>query len=86
MPVSPVGTYILPDVCHFVIFQLRPSSPLLIWEDNQLLRQELEDHDLPNTQDIDVPLGNGFLALVRLHLPKRIDRSGRLKYPMLLNV
>ncbi|KAI5737154.1 hypothetical protein M8J76_010559 [Diaphorina citri] len=67
-------------------YALRPSSPLLIWEDNQLLRQELEDYDLPNTQDIDVPLGNGFLALVRLHLPKRIDRSGRLKYPMLLNV
>lgn len=31
-------------------------------------------------------MGNGFTARVKLQLPRRLDRSGSTKYPMLIDV
>lgn len=69
-----------------LFFQGHAKKPLLAWEDNYLLRNNLDGLDLPKHQDMFVPLDGGFEALVRLQLPKLMDRSGRLKYPLILNV
>uniref|UniRef100_A0A8D8VLD5 Venom dipeptidyl peptidase 4 n=1 Tax=Cacopsylla melanoneura TaxID=428564 RepID=A0A8D8VLD5_9HEMI len=67
-------------------YTARSVKPLLSWENNEKLKSQLEDMEYPVYQDLNVPLESGFEALVRLQLPKRMDRSGRLKYPLILNV
>lgn len=62
------------------------KKTILDWQDNQLLRNKLDAVDLPTYQDLVVPVDGGFEALVRLQLPKHLDKSGRTKYPLVLYV
>ncbi|XP_030386247.1 venom dipeptidyl peptidase 4-like [Scaptodrosophila lebanonensis] len=66
-------------------FQLSLTK-LLDWETNDMLRSKLEGVTLPRREIHTFDIGEGLTAKVLLHLPPNLDRSGRTKYPMLVDV
>lgn len=58
----------------------------MIWEANNELKKIMLDVTLPFAKEFTVPIANGFEAVVKLHLPPNLDTSGKMKYPMLVQV
>lgn len=56
------------------------------WEGNHRLHTSLTNVSLPTIKYHQVPLKNGFDAIVKLQLPPNIDTTGKTKYPMLVDV
>lgn len=56
------------------------------WELNSVLQNRLTDLTLPTTEIHEFSLGNGLKAKALLSLPPRMDKSGKTKYPMLVDV
>ncbi|XP_075159840.1 dipeptidyl peptidase 4 omega isoform X2 [Haematobia irritans] len=61
-------------------------NKLLDWEQNDSLRDKLKGVDMPTMEIITVPISGQFTAKVLLQLPPNLDRSGKTKYPMLVDV
>lgn len=60
---------------------------LVVLEDNAELQTTVRGIELPHISYMDVPLEHGnFTARVRVMVPANVDRSGRTKYAMLVNV
>ncbi|XP_063704179.1 venom dipeptidyl peptidase 4 isoform X2 [Culicoides brevitarsis] len=56
-------------------------------ETNEQLVEILESKATPNTEIHEIPIaGTDFTAKVLLQLPRNLDRSGKTKYPMLVDV
>lgn len=56
------------------------------WEDNTRLKKLLQNATLPKVEFLRVPVAEGMEARVKLLLPANLDRSGNIKYPLLVNV
>lgn len=56
------------------------------WEGNHRLHTSLTNVSLPTIKYHQIPLKNGFDAIVKLQLPPNIDTTGKTKYPMLVDV
>lgn len=41
---------------------------------------------MPTTEIVNIPISDGFEAKVLLQLPPNMDRSGKTKYPLLVDV
>ncbi|XP_058833388.1 venom dipeptidyl peptidase 4 isoform X2 [Topomyia yanbarensis] len=61
-------------------------KPIKSLETNSQLRERLESKALPTVQYREVDLGNGFSSKVMLLVPPGADLSGKVKYPMLVDV
>ncbi|XP_037901190.1 venom dipeptidyl peptidase 4 isoform X1 [Glossina fuscipes] len=59
---------------------------MLKWEFNENLANKLATYDLPVQEIHNIPIANGFTAKVLLQLPPNMDRSGKTKYPLLVDV
>lgn len=60
---------------------------MLIWEDNNKLREELAKYKKPTVRDLKVDVPNGFQAEVRMHIPSDFDEHDKeKKYPMIVGV
>lgn len=59
---------------------------MLKWEFNEHLANKLATYDLPVQEIHNIPIANGFTAKVLLQLPPNMDRSGKTKYPLLVDV
>ncbi|XP_058986361.1 venom dipeptidyl peptidase 4-like isoform X2 [Musca domestica] len=59
---------------------------LMDWEHNDNLRHKLEGTAMPTIEIETVQMSNGFSAKVLMQLPPNLDRSGKTKYPMLVDV
>lgn len=57
-----------------------------VWESNRGLVERLQETAIPKSERFTVPIDGGFTAQVKLYLPPNMDRSGDVKYPMLVNV
>jgi len=75
-----------PDPPHVSLYSANSDSQLLLWENNENLRQKIEGRDLPEIVDTEVDVPDGFRAKARLWLPPGADTSGQTKYPMLVYV
>ncbi|XP_075211314.1 dipeptidyl peptidase 4 omega [Lycorma delicatula] len=62
------------------------GKEIITWEDNDELKEILEEVTLPLTKEFTIPVADGFEAVVKLLLPPNIDTSGQTKYPMLIQV
>ncbi|XKL65660.1 hypothetical protein PGB90_009080 [Kerria lacca] len=62
------------------------NKKILTWEDNFGLRKILKNVTLPEVQFLIFTVGNGMEAHVKLLLPPHMDKSGKIKYPLLVNV
>lgn len=56
------------------------------WETNEALRNKLKNTDMPTIEIHTVPIADNFTAKVLLQLPPNMDKSGKIKYPMLVDV
>lgn len=56
------------------------------WETNKKIVDVLKDKTLPTDIRFNVTIDGGFVAQVNLKLPPNLDKSGDVKYPMLVNV
>ncbi|XP_063708670.1 venom dipeptidyl peptidase 4-like [Culicoides brevitarsis] len=57
------------------------------WQENSHLEPILLEKSIPSTEFHEIPItGENFTAKVMLQVPHDIDRSGKLKYPMLVDV
>ncbi|KAK7866724.1 hypothetical protein R5R35_003146 [Gryllus longicercus] len=74
-----------PDVPEVSLYD-KENKHLMIWEDNQEVRELLKDRVLPTIKQMRVDVPGGFRALVQLLLPPNMDTSGHTKYPLLVNV
>ncbi|XP_058466895.1 venom dipeptidyl peptidase 4 isoform X2 [Malaya genurostris] len=61
-------------------------KPVKSLESNSQLRERLENKALPTVKYYEIDLGNGFSSKVMLLLPPGADLSGKVKYPMLVDV
>lgn len=61
-------------------------TKLMDWESNTRLRNEIAKIAMPQTEIHSIPIANGFTGKVLLQLPPKMDRSGKTKYPMLVDV
>lgn len=59
---------------------------LEVWEDNESLRTKLKNVAMPSVEIHTLNIADGFKAKVLLQLPPNMDRSGKTKYPMLVDV
>lgn len=60
---------------------------LSLWQGNSHLKQILFEKSIPSIEFHEIPItGHTFKAKVILQVPRDIDRSGRVKYPMLVDV
>lgn len=75
-----------PDPPHVSLYKTRSDSPLVVWENNESLREKIAGRDLPGILDTEMDIAEGFQAKVRLWLPPGADTSGETKYPMLVYV
>jgi dipeptidyl-peptidase-4 len=57
-----------------------------VLESNDEIRHLLEGATLPTTKQLEVSVPGGFKAQVQLWLPPDIDKSGKTKFPLLINV
>ncbi|XP_031621025.1 venom dipeptidyl peptidase 4-like isoform X2 [Contarinia nasturtii] len=65
------------------------SSELIFlrnWENNHGLHSLLAKVSTPIIKYHQIPLKNGFEAVVKLQLPPDVDTSGKTKYPMIIDV
>lgn len=62
------------------------ATKLRVWEENTELTETLKKKAVPLTEYHEIDLGNGFTSRVKLQLPRRLDRSGTTKYPVLIDV
>lgn len=74
-----------PGIPEISIFD-QSNKKLLLWENNNFVLSKLGDRALPIIERITIPVPGGFNAVVVLFLPPDIDRSGKTKYPLLVNV
>lgn len=58
----------------------------MTWEDNRGIYEDIRSRQLPLVERLKVKVPGGFSAAVTLLLPPDIDRSGDIKYPVLVNV
>ena len=56
------------------------------WDTNELLRSKLKNTAMPTTEIHTIPISNDFFAKVLVQFPPNMDRSGKTKYPMLVDV
>jgi len=75
-----------PDPAVVSLYKTGSDSPLVVWENNENLRQKIEGRDLPQILDTEVVVADGLVAKARLWLPPGADTSGLTKYPMLVYV
>ncbi|XP_065087728.1 venom dipeptidyl peptidase 4 isoform X2 [Ochlerotatus camptorhynchus] len=61
-------------------------KPVKTLETNSDLRARLEDKSLPTVEYHEIDLDNGFTSKVMLLIPPGADRSGKVKYPLLVDV
>lgn len=59
---------------------------MLTWEDNIHLQKLLQNVTLPERLFLTYEVAPGMEAQVMLWLPPNIDKSGKKKYPLLVNV
>ncbi|TMW53741.1 hypothetical protein DOY81_001146 [Sarcophaga bullata] len=57
-----------------------------VWEDNKSLSTKLKNIAMPSVEIHTFNIADGFKAKVLLQLPPNMDRSGKTKYPMLVDV
>lgn len=74
-----------PDVPQILIYS-DSGKELLLWENNEDLRQIVNQKKVPITKKFTFNIADGFTARVSLKLPPNLDTSGNTKYPMLVNV
>lgn len=65
---------------------MQQNRKVLTWEDNSRLAKSLKNVTLPERQFLAFPVGQGMEAQVLLMIPPNIDKSGKKKYPLLINV
>ncbi|XP_065361054.1 venom dipeptidyl peptidase 4 isoform X2 [Calliphora vicina] len=81
-----------PSIPQIVIYEWSYANnqitlnKLITWEDNELLRATISKYALPTYEIHTLPIADGFTAKVLLQLPPNMDRSGKTKYPMLVDV
>ncbi|XP_037957263.1 venom dipeptidyl peptidase 4-like [Teleopsis dalmanni] len=56
------------------------------WENNESLRSKLKSVAIPTVIIDTIPIASGFTAKALMQLPPNLDRSGKTKYPMLVDV
>ena len=57
-----------------------------ILESNDLLRAALEERDIPRTEILDIPVGDGYTAKAKIVIPPASDRDQDRKwYPVLFH-
>lgn len=61
-------------------------KPVQSLESNTELRSKLEGKALPTVQYREIDLGNGFTSKVMLLIPPGADLTGKIKYPLLVDV
>ncbi|XP_053689574.1 venom dipeptidyl peptidase 4 isoform X2 [Sabethes cyaneus] len=61
-------------------------KPVKSLETNSQLRERLEGKSIPTVQYHEIDLGNAFTSKVMLLIPPGADTSGKVKYPMLVDV
>ncbi|KAL5290049.1 DPP10 family protein [Megaselia abdita] len=59
---------------------------ILDWERNDRLQNNIGGTKLPTTEIHEFEIGNGFTGKALISLPPNMDRSGAIKYPMLVDV
>lgn len=64
----------------------RDHKKLLTWENNAVLHSKVKSKTMPVIERISVPVPGGFNAQAVLYLPPDMDKSGNVKYPLLVNV
>lgn len=74
-----------PGVPEISVYDINHRK-LMTWDDNNAILSKLGDRALPIVERISVPVSGNFSAAVVLFLPPDIDRSGKTKYPLLINV
>lgn len=62
------------------------NNLVLKWEENVNLERLLKNLTLPKRQFLTYEVAPGMQAQVMLWLPPNIDKSGKKKYPLLVNV
>lgn len=82
-----------PDIPQEVLCTFKETSgriqlqKLTLWEKNEHLEQITSVKHVPSTEFHEIPItGTDFTAKVLLQVPHNIDRSGKTKYPMLVDV
>lgn len=94
---SKAGNYLVleakgPNVPWSELFQWSYSNnavslkPVKSLETNSQLRERLEGKAIPTVQYHEIDLGNGFTSKVMLLVPPGADLTGKVKYPMLVDV
>lgn len=58
----------------------------MTWEENHRIYEDVRSRQLPIIERMKVKVPGGFEAIVQLNYPPDIDRSGKYKYPLLINV
>ncbi|KAM7358770.1 dipeptidyl peptidase 4 omega isoform 3-T6 [Cochliomyia hominivorax] len=61
-------------------------NKIVNWEDNAELIMTLKNFAMPTVEIHTIPISDGFTAKVLMQLPPNMDRSGKTKYPMLVDV
>ncbi|XP_039280619.1 venom dipeptidyl peptidase 4 isoform X1 [Nilaparvata lugens] len=74
-----------PYIPEIRIFE-KNGKEIMLWDENDVLRQMLSDVTLPTEKLLTVRLKDGFDAQVKLQFPPNMDMSGNTKYPLLIHV
>lgn len=85
------------DSSHYTLNCAGPGVPeisvyasnhkkLETWEDNEEVSELVAEKLIPKFEKMEVELAGGFKAQVLLQLPPNLDRSGNVKYPIIVNV
>ncbi|XP_031623304.1 venom dipeptidyl peptidase 4-like [Contarinia nasturtii] len=96
--ISPNGKHTMitnegPSIPNTDIFDIVESSQNSLklqlvqnWENNKKLHSSMDKVSNPIIKYYEIPLKDGFDAVVKLFLPPNVDTSGKTKYPMLIDV
>lgn len=74
-----------PDVPEISVYAANHKK-LETWEDNEEIVELVAEKMIPKFEKMQVELAGGFKAHVLLQLPPNMDRSGNVKYPIIINV
>ncbi|XP_066155922.1 venom dipeptidyl peptidase 4-like isoform X1 [Euwallacea fornicatus] len=74
-----------PEVPHISILSI-DGTEKLEWTTNDELKEVLSGKTLFEKKILEFEIADGFTGKVLLKLPPNMDKSGRTKYPMLVNV
>ncbi|KAJ8930490.1 hypothetical protein NQ314_016717, partial [Rhamnusium bicolor] len=74
-----------PNPIYVQVENTQDENDVILWQDNEILRNRLAAKYLPIIKKLTVPLNNQFIARVKILLPPNLDESSSKKYPAIVN-